>query len=247
MTRLYAGMDVHVLASHREGFPRSAMEAAAMGLPVVATNIRGCRQVVDDGVTGRLVAVRDPRALAAAIGELAGDPELRRRFGARELKRCASSTIGAASRSRWRRTAGSWPRRASAVAAGDVIGVRARVGYSVRLGGRCRARWPRSTPTALPGGFLVTLGPPFLRRLYRRIARSPGAFVLVADAPSRGAAPRRVCGFIAVAENTGAQAVPASHGAASRFETWPQGHATGVHTSLTGYWVGELVCQNQPA
>ena len=80
MTRLYAGMDVHVLASHREGFPRSPMEAAAMCLPVVATNIRGCREVVDDGVTGRLVAPRDPRALAAAIGELADDRELRLQF-----------------------------------------------------------------------------------------------------------------------------------------------------------------------
>ena len=53
-------------------------------------------------------------------------------------------------------------------------------------------------------GFLVTLGPAFLRRLYRRIAGSRGAFVLVADSSSRNAAPRRVCGFIAVAENTGA-------------------------------------------
>ncbi|HEX4163451.1 MAG TPA: glycosyltransferase family 4 protein, partial [Acidimicrobiales bacterium] len=40
---LYAACDVYVLASHREGFPRSAMEAAAMGLPIVATDIRGCR------------------------------------------------------------------------------------------------------------------------------------------------------------------------------------------------------------
>ncbi len=81
VARLYAGMDVHVLASHREGFPRSPMEAAAMGLPVVATDIRGCREVVEPGVTGRLVAPRDPRALAAAIAELADDAELRRRFG----------------------------------------------------------------------------------------------------------------------------------------------------------------------
>ena len=82
MTRLYAGMDVHVLASHREGFPRSPMEAAAMGLPVVATNVRGCRQVVDEGITGLLVPPRDPGALAAAIAELAGAPALRSRFGA---------------------------------------------------------------------------------------------------------------------------------------------------------------------
>jgi glycosyltransferase involved in cell wall biosynthesis len=78
---LYAAMDIYVLASHREGFPRSAMEAAAMGVPVVATRIRGCRQVVDDGRTGRLVPVRDAGALADAIGALATDAGLRRTLG----------------------------------------------------------------------------------------------------------------------------------------------------------------------
>jgi glycosyltransferase involved in cell wall biosynthesis len=78
---LYAAMDIYVLASHREGFPRSAMEAAAMGVPVVATRIRGCRQVVDDGRTGRLVPVRDAGALADAIGALAADPGLRVALG----------------------------------------------------------------------------------------------------------------------------------------------------------------------
>jgi ribosomal protein S18 acetylase RimI-like enzyme len=51
-------------------------------------------------------------------------------------------------------------------------------------------------------GFLVTLGPSFLRRLYRRIVRSPRAFVLVADSPAAGA--RGVDGFVAVADNTAA-------------------------------------------
>ena len=55
------------LPSYREGFPRSAMEAAACGVPVVATDIRGCRQVVDHGTTGLLVSVRDGAALAGAI------------------------------------------------------------------------------------------------------------------------------------------------------------------------------------
>ncbi|MGO9875632.1 MAG: GNAT family N-acetyltransferase [Acidimicrobiia bacterium] len=53
-------------------------------------------------------------------------------------------------------------------------------------------------------GFLVTLGPSFLRRLYRRIVRSSGAFVLVADGAGGPARPRPVRGFIAVADNTGA-------------------------------------------
>jgi glycosyltransferase involved in cell wall biosynthesis len=79
--QLYAAMDVFALASHREGFPRAAMEAAAMGLPIVATDIRGCRQVVDDGVTGLLVPSRDAVALAGALRTLTEDAELRARMG----------------------------------------------------------------------------------------------------------------------------------------------------------------------
>jgi glycosyltransferase involved in cell wall biosynthesis len=88
--RLYAGFDVYVLASHREGFPRSAMEAAACGLPVVATDIRGCRQVVEHGRTGLLVPPRDPAALAAAIGELASDFARRMSMGYAALRKAAS-------------------------------------------------------------------------------------------------------------------------------------------------------------
>lgn len=80
---LYAAMDLVVLPSHREGFPRSPMEAAATGLPVVVTDVRGCRETVIDGETGRLVPARDPIRLAAAITELLDDPELRERMGER--------------------------------------------------------------------------------------------------------------------------------------------------------------------
>jgi glycosyltransferase involved in cell wall biosynthesis len=58
------------------------MEAAAMGLPVIATNIRGCRQVVADGETGLLVPARDAPALAEAIARLATQPSLRASMGA---------------------------------------------------------------------------------------------------------------------------------------------------------------------
>jgi len=78
---LYAAMDVFVLPSHREGFPRVTMEASGMGVPCVATNIRGCRQTVEDGVTGHLVPVRDAERLAEAIRDLIGDPGKRRRYG----------------------------------------------------------------------------------------------------------------------------------------------------------------------
>jgi glycosyltransferase involved in cell wall biosynthesis len=78
---LYPGFDLFVLASHREGFPRAAMEAAACGLPVVASDIRGCRQVVDHGTTGVLVPARDAVALADAVGSLAADSALREAMG----------------------------------------------------------------------------------------------------------------------------------------------------------------------
>jgi glycosyltransferase involved in cell wall biosynthesis len=74
---LYPGMDLFVLPSYREGFPRAAMEAAACGIPVIATDIRGCRQVVDDGVTGLLVPAHDGASLASAIASLAADPSRR--------------------------------------------------------------------------------------------------------------------------------------------------------------------------
>jgi glycosyltransferase involved in cell wall biosynthesis len=79
---LYQGFDLFALPSHREGFPRAAMEAAACGLPVVATDVRGCRQVVDPGRTGLLVPVRDPVALADALSSLSADPARRRAMGA---------------------------------------------------------------------------------------------------------------------------------------------------------------------
>jgi glycosyltransferase involved in cell wall biosynthesis len=84
---LYPGMDLFVLPSYREGFPRSAMEATACGVPVVATDIRGSRQVVDHGTTGLLVPVRDAAALAGAIETLAHDPAQRQRMSEASVAR----------------------------------------------------------------------------------------------------------------------------------------------------------------
>ena len=81
IVELYAAMDVFLLASYREGMSRSGMEAAAMELPVVATDVRGCREIVEDGRTGLLVPVRDPEALASAVVTLVADGGRRRAMG----------------------------------------------------------------------------------------------------------------------------------------------------------------------
>jgi glycosyltransferase involved in cell wall biosynthesis len=74
-------IDVFVLASYREGMPRSIIEAMAAGKPVVASDIRGCREEVVDGVTGFLVPVRDAPALARSIEILVKDSKLRGELG----------------------------------------------------------------------------------------------------------------------------------------------------------------------
>ena len=72
---------VVVLPSFREGTPRVLLEAAAMGKPIVATDVPGCREVVQDGINGRLVPLQDPEALADAILEVLSDPQKASDFG----------------------------------------------------------------------------------------------------------------------------------------------------------------------
>ena len=72
---------IAVLPSRREGLPKSLLEAAACGRPIVATDVPGCREIARDGVNALLVPPDRPGALADAIARLAGDDGLRRRFG----------------------------------------------------------------------------------------------------------------------------------------------------------------------
>ena len=74
MPLVYSIMDLFVLPSHREGFPRAAMEASAMGVPCILTDIRGCREVVDDQKNGLLVPLGDVQALSQAMIDLLNNP-----------------------------------------------------------------------------------------------------------------------------------------------------------------------------
>ncbi len=79
---LYATAHLVALPSYREGLPKSLVEAAACGRPVVTTDVPGCRDAIDPGVSGVLVPPRDARALAEAVIALAADEPARLRMGA---------------------------------------------------------------------------------------------------------------------------------------------------------------------
>lgn len=78
---LLAEATIFCLASYREGLPKSLIEAAAAGLPLVTTDTSGCREVVTDGFNGLLVPVGDAPALASAIARLLDDTGLAEQLG----------------------------------------------------------------------------------------------------------------------------------------------------------------------
>ena len=86
----YCAIDIVALPSYREGFPVVPLEAAAMGLPVVATAIPGCTDAVVDGHTGTLIAVRNSQALANALRTYLATPALRLTHGQHGLERVRS-------------------------------------------------------------------------------------------------------------------------------------------------------------
>ncbi len=175
---LYGAMDIFVLPSHREGFPRSAMEAAASGLPVVATDIRGCRDVVDDGSNGYLVPVTDSQAISSAITKLGSDPDLRKRMGERGRERALehfdeSRVVD--------RVLAAYTRLARARG----IDIDERIETSslrIRNATRADADVLASLhTTGIDTGFLPSLGHRFMRLLYRALVEDDNSVVLVAD------------------------------------------------------------------
>ena len=77
-----AGMDLHLLSSLKEGMPRAIIETMAAGIPSVATDVKGTREVIADGITGCLVPLTDTAGFANAIADLLLDAERRQAMSA---------------------------------------------------------------------------------------------------------------------------------------------------------------------
>jgi glycosyltransferase involved in cell wall biosynthesis len=97
---LWRRCHIATLPSHREGLPKSLLEAAACGRPLIAADAPGCREIVINDRTGLLAPVEDAPALADVIGKLAISRELRMRYGAaaRQLvvEKMSAHSVGAA-------------------------------------------------------------------------------------------------------------------------------------------------------
>ncbi|KGN92496.1 glycosyltransferase family 4 protein [Porphyromonas gulae] len=77
----YQNSDIVVLPSYREGLPKSLIDAAAIGRPIITTNAIGCKECVIDGYNGRMIPVKSVKALESTILELVKDEKLRLKFG----------------------------------------------------------------------------------------------------------------------------------------------------------------------
>lgn len=87
MPVVWQSAHIACLPSYREGMPKSLLEAAACGLPIVTTDVPGCQEVIVDGQEGVLVQARDATSLAQALKSLIEQPELRSTMGAKARKR----------------------------------------------------------------------------------------------------------------------------------------------------------------
>jgi glycosyltransferase involved in cell wall biosynthesis/ribosomal protein S18 acetylase RimI-like enzyme len=191
---LYRAMDIFVLPSHREGFPRAAMEAAATSLPVIATDIRGCRDVVEDGANGYLVPVQDPDSIASMINRLAEDAELRQQMGENSRRRAVeyfdeSAVVGRVLGA-YRRVGRSNGHPLPDLIVADDVTIRRAVRQDAAALGYLHS-------SGISTGFLPQLGHRFMERLYRSLIDYQDGVVLVAADESG------VVGFVAGVRDTG--------------------------------------------
>ena len=177
---LMALMDVFVLASWREGMPRSAIEAAAMGRAMVLTDIRGCREVARHDTEALLVPPRDPERLTAAIDRLLDDAPLRERLArnarARAKERFDEHAVAERVVSLY---ASLLPRRSRPIERLRLPGLEGVLIREARV-----ADVPAIAAMhagVMTKAFLPTLGEPFLRVFFRALVEDPGSPTLVAE------------------------------------------------------------------
>lgn len=172
---LLAVMDVFVLPSWREGVPRSVIEAAAMGKPLIVTDIRGCREIVRRGVEGLIVSPRDSTALTTALLDVLGDGALRERMGNAARERAVESYD---------------EQRVMARLVGAYRALARKEGLRPAGGGEPEIRPARRQDApalarlhaeGMPDAFLPHLGPRFMKVLYETLSEEGDAVVLVAD------------------------------------------------------------------
>lgn len=173
-------MDVFVLPSWREGMPRSAIEAAAMGRAMVLTDIRGCREVARDGIEALIVPPRDAARLTTAIARLLDDEAFRERLssGAREraVQRFDEEAVAARVVSLYRSLL---PRVTRGTHRLELDGLR-----DVVIRPATRADVPAVAAMhaqVMTKAFLPMLGEPFLRVLFRALVEDPDSPTLVAE------------------------------------------------------------------
>lgn len=172
-------MDVFVLPSWREGMPRSAIEAAAMGRAMVLTDIRGCREVARHDVEALLVPPRDGAALTMAIARLVEEPELRARLSAAARERAVAQLDVSAVADRildvYRRLLPERPspRRGLEMDGLRDVVIRPATSADVSAMAALHAQ-------VMTKAFLPMLGTPFLRRLFQALVEDPDAPTFVA-------------------------------------------------------------------
>lgn len=94
MSAVYEGATLVVLPSYREGLPKVLLEAAACGKAIIATDVPGCRDIVQDEVNGVLVPPRDSSILAMSIANLLLDPHARETMGVRSREMAVAKWAG---------------------------------------------------------------------------------------------------------------------------------------------------------
>ncbi len=82
----YSEADCYVFPSYREGFPNTVLEAGAMGLPCIVTDINGSREIIQDGINGVIIPPKDEQALFVAMEMMLNDDETRHKMASNARK-----------------------------------------------------------------------------------------------------------------------------------------------------------------